>query len=229
MVFIVTGFPRSANTFFSFLLKKGIKDIEYHYIAREFTKINDLSKFVRSNIRKNKICVLGHNHLNKFMEVRISLRYDIPIIFLFRNPLDSICSHLVLYESKSYHEDNCFRLKYVIKRCLGYSLFFWVGMLFKIRKRKHVIVTFDQLISNTEDTLTQIANRLSIDIAFNEEDIQEYFQSKFQKHAENLQRKKHAEEGYKIYLSPFQKIVINTLCMPLYKIMRVFAIGHRVK
>ena len=229
MVIIVTGFPRSANTFLSFLLRKGIKDIEYHYIAREFTNINDLARFVRSNIRKKKICVLGHNHLNKFMEVIIALRYDIPIIFLFRNPLDCIGSHLVLYESKPYHEDNCFRLKYIMKRCEGYSLFFWVAMLFKMRRKKHMIVTFEQLTSKTEETLRKIANSFDIDIAFNEKDIKEYFQSKFQKHAENLQRKKDALEGYRIYLSPFQRIVINMLCTPLYKIMSVLAIGHSLK
>lgn len=90
--FIITGFPRSGNTYISDIIKFNFPDIEFSH------------------------------HIHTLAPIKMGLKKEIPVIILIRNPIDSISSlYLKLYINKNHNERKKNKiLKILIERYINY-------------------------------------------------------------------------------------------------------------
>lgn len=135
MNLIEVAYPRSGNSYLVHLLKSGLDSLYYFTIPRDFYDENEMDKCLSENVHKNKIVLLGHNHLSKDIEIKLADKHRVLLLFLFRHPLDCISSLFVLRKDKNPNY-NIHSIARTIRTSLLYNKIAYYALIYLIKKNQ---------------------------------------------------------------------------------------------
>ena len=210
MVIFETGPTRCANVFLCHLFESVFDNSKSLKIPLDFKNENHINEFIKENQISDKKYLLGLNHMHRMLEARLAYKYNIFLIFVFRNPLDSILSSIRLQTSRGIVENKRQRFKQVIFNIISYNSIYFTLILFKLFNKDHLAITFQQLVKYPKDVSLDISSALNLPSSFDENIVQEYLQSSKQKRATERKTKYSG-------LMWNEKLIIYLFCFPFYK------------